>query len=86
MNSNIKELLITFKLIKFYLKKQTKINDLNKIKELKQNIYYSLSYKSQILIILYLMLIKYFELNYYKLDCYKSSLINNQLILIIKDI
>lgn len=86
MNSNIKELLITFKLIKFYLKKQIKINDLNKIKELKQNIYYSLSYKSQILIILYLMLIKYFELNYYKLDCYKSYLINNQLILIIKDI
>lgn len=74
-----KDLLITFKLIKFHLKKQTKIKDLSLIKQLTNDIYNSLSSKSQLLIILYLILIKYFEINYNKLNNYQSTILNNNI-------
>lgn len=84
INQNLKELLIIYSIIKILLIKQTKINDLNKIKYIKKNIYNSLSYKSQIIILLYLLLIKYFEININKLNIINHNKINIELRKIIK--
>ena len=86
MNSQIKNLLTTFKLIKFILKKQTKIKDLNLIKNINDNIYFSLSYKSQMLIILYLILIRYFELNFNNLNTYQTNILNDNYYKVLKEI
>lgn len=84
INQNLKELLIIYSIIKILLIKQTKINDLNTIKYIKKNIYNSLSYKSQIIILLYLLLIKYFEININKLNIINHNKINIELRKIIK--
>jgi len=84
INQNLKELFIIYSIIKRLLIKQTKINNLNKIKYIKKNVYNSLSYKSQIIILLYLLLIKYFEYNINKLTIINHNNLNIELRKIIK--
>lgn len=79
INKTRQELLIIYSLIKKLLIKQTKTTDLIQIKYITKNIYYSLSLKSQIIIILYLLLIKYLENNLHKLNKINHNKVNIEL-------
>lgn len=78
-NKTRQELLIIYSIIKELLIKQTKITNLIQIKYITNKIYYSLSFKSQIIIILYLLLIKYLEDNLHKLNIINHNKLNIQL-------
>lgn len=84
VNKTKEELLTIYSLVKKLLIKQTKINNLIKIKYITYNIYSLLSIKSQIIIIIYLLLIKYLERNLCKLHIINHNKVNIELRKILK--